>query len=54
MKNRWSRISAFLSEKVKAVKIFLEQHGFFDELIRGIVKFIFFAVIFYLFKQVVW
>ncbi len=48
------RFISFMSKKGHSVYKFLEQNGFFDEIIRGIVKLIFFVIILYYFKQVVW
>lgn len=48
------RVSIFLRQRGNSVYEFLKQNGFFDELVRGIIKLVFFIIIFYFFKQVVW
>lgn len=54
MKNFWSRVLIFLSKVSRSAYDFLDKNGFFDEIVRGIVKLIFFIIILYCFKQVVW
>ena len=54
MKNVMIRILIFLKQRIHSFYEFLERHGFFDEMVRGAVKLIFFIVILYCFKQVVW
>ncbi len=54
MKSFWSRILIFLSKGKHAAYEFLKQNGFFDEMVRGIVKLFFFIIVLCWFKQVVW
>lgn len=54
MRNFLHRITILLRQRSSFVYDFLEQNGFFDEMVRGIVKLIFFIIIFYYFKQAVW
>lgn len=54
MKNSVKRILLLLSKKLYAIYIFLKENGFFDELIRGIVKLLFFVIVFGIFKEAVW
>ena len=44
----------FLHERKQPVYNFLKENGFFEEIVRGTVKFIFFLIILCCFKQVVW
>lgn len=53
MKKKWSRILIFLSKNKHNAYEFLKRHGFFEELVRGIVKLVFFIIIFRCFGQVV-
>ncbi len=54
MRNVLSRITIFLRQRNHSIYEFLKQNGFFDEIVRGIVKLVFFIIILYCFKQVVW
>lgn len=54
MKHSEKRINSCSKAKKHSVYKFLQKNGFFDEMIRGIVKLLFFIIIFYFFKQVVW
>ena len=54
MKNPVKRVASYLKAKRHSIYDFLQKNGFFDEMIRGIVKVFFFIIILYLFKQVVW
>ncbi len=54
MKKFFRSVAIFLHQRKHSVYIFLKQNGFFDEMVRGIVKLIFLIIIFYYFKQVVW
>lgn len=54
MKKIFSRITIFLQQRKHSIYDFLEKHGFFDEVVRGTVKLIFFIVVLYFFKQAVW
>ena len=49
-----NQIISFLSKKKHSIYMFLKQNGFFDEMVRGIVKLFFFIVVFYCFKEVAW
>lgn len=51
---RLSRILIFLRQKIHSAYIFLQQNGFFDEMVRGLVKVVYFIIILNCFKQVVW
>ena len=54
MGNFLRRIIMLLRHIANSVYVFLKQNGFFDEIVRGIVKLVFFIIIFYYFKQAVW
>ena len=54
MKNLLRRIASYLKAKKHSIYNFLQKNGFFDEMVRGIVKLFFFIIILYFFKQVVW
>ena len=54
MRNFLRRISISLHQRRHSVYEFLKQNGFFDEIVRGIVKLVFFIIVFYCFKQAVW
>lgn len=54
MKHPVKRIASYLKTKEHSIYNFLQKNGFFDELVRGIVKMFFFIIILYFFKQVVW
>lgn len=54
MKYPVKRIASYLKTKKHSVYKFLQKNGFFDEIVRGIVKLFFFTIIFCFFKQVVW
>ena len=54
MRNIMRRVIMFLYQKKHSVYEFLKQYGFFDEMVRGVVKLMFFIIILYCFKQVVW
>ena len=54
MRNFLRRVAMFLRQKSHSVYEFLKQNGFFDEMVRGIVKLIFFIIFLYCFKQAVW
>lgn len=54
MGNFLRRIIMLLRHIANSVYVFLKQNGFFDEMVRGIVKLVFFIIIFYYFKQAVW
>lgn len=54
MRNIMRRVIMFLHQKKPSVYEFLKQNGFFDEMVRGVVKLIFFIIILYCFKQVAW
>lgn len=54
MKHPVKRITSYLKTKKHSIYDFLQQNGFFDEIIRGIIKLFFFIIILYFFKQVVW
>ena len=54
MKDALHRILVFLQQKKHPVYEFLKQNGFFDEIVRGTVKLVFFIVVLYCFKQVIW
>lgn len=49
-----SRIAISLRQRANSVYDFLKQNGFFDEMVRGIVKLVFFTIVLYCFKQTVW
>ena len=54
MKHPVKRIASYLKTKKHFIYNFLQKNGFFDEIVRGIVKLFFFIIILYFFKQVVW
>lgn len=54
MKDVLSRVLTFLRQRIHLLYEFLMQNGFFDEMVRGIVKLVFFIVVLYCFKQTVW
>ncbi len=54
MKHPVKRIASYLKTKKYSIYNFLQKNGFFDEIVRGIVKIFFFIIILYFFKQVVW
>ena len=54
MRNFLRRIAILLRQKANSVYEFLKQNGFFDEIVRGIVKLVFFIIVLYCFKQAVW
>ena len=54
MRNFLRRIAILLRQKANSVYEFLKQNGFFDEIVRGIVKLVFFIIVLYCFKQTVW
>lgn len=54
MKHPVKRIASYLKTKKHSMYNFLQKNGFFDEMVRGIVKMFFFVIILYFFKQVVW
>lgn len=54
MINFFDRIITFLLQRKHSIFIFLKENGFFEEIIRGIVKLIFFVLVLYFFQQAVW
>jgi hypothetical protein len=54
MEHPVKRIASYLKTKKHSIYKFLQKNGFFDEMVRGIVKIFFFIIILYFFKQVVW
>ncbi len=54
MRHFRSRATILLHQRTHSIYKFLKENGFFEEIVRGIVKFIFFVIILYCFKQVVW
>ncbi len=48
------KVSVFLRKGMHSIYEFLKKNGFFDEMVRGTVKLLFFIVVLYCFKQVVW
>ena len=53
MRRLLHRLSIFLRQRSHLVYEFLKQNGFFDEMVRGIVKLVFFIIVLYCFKQAV-
>lgn len=54
MKNSVKRFILLLSKKAHIIYTFLKENGFFDEMMRGIVKLFFFIIVLFCFKQAVW
>ena len=54
MKKVLSRILIFLLKGIRLIYDFLKKNGFFDEIVRGIVKLVFFIIVLHCFKQVIW
>ena len=54
MKDVLRRVLTFLRQRIHLLYEFLMQNGFFDEMVRGIVKLVFFIIVLYCFKQAVW
>lgn len=54
MREFFHRICVSLRQRKHSIYEFLVKNGFFDEIVRGTVKLVFFIVILYCFKQVVW
>ncbi len=54
MRNFLCRIAILLRRKLNSVYEFLKQNGFFDEMVRGVVKLVFFIIVLYCFKQAIW
>ena len=54
MKKNRSKILICLSKEAKSFYVFLKENGFFEEIVRGIVKLVFFIIVLYYFGQVIW
>lgn len=54
MRELLRRLSLFLQQRKHSVYDFLVKNGFFDEMVRGIVKLVFFIIVLHCFKQVIW
>ena len=54
MKRFIRRIGILLAKRIQSLYEFLKENGFFEEIVRGIVKLVFFIIVLYNFGQVVW